>query len=76
MTDHHMKAMHAALYKFDECLSEMLRVEGFPVAVSASGEPTQLAKFEAKKDAAGQFVVTIELSNGHTLECRLCGVRH
>jgi hypothetical protein len=72
----HLKAMYAALYKFDEQLSETLRAEGFRVAVSASGEPAVvLVAFHAKNDG-GQVVVTIELSNGHTLECRLREVRH
>jgi hypothetical protein len=66
----HMEAMLGALYKFDERLSDHLRAEGFRVAVSASGEPVVLNALHAKNDG-GQVVVTIELSNGHTLECRM-----
>jgi hypothetical protein len=73
MTDRlpeHLQELMEALYKLDERLSEALRAEGFRVAVSASGEPIGLNDFKAKKDGE-QIVVTIELSNGHTLECRM-----
>jgi hypothetical protein len=63
----HRKALLRALYKLEH-LSASLRAEGFRVPVSASG--VVLNALHAKKEGE-QLVVTIELSNGHTLECRM-----
>jgi hypothetical protein len=58
--------------EYNEHMNEMLRALDFPVAVSASSEPTHLTKLETLPlSQTGQLVVIIELSNGHTFECRM-----